>query len=115
MATRQETIDFILDQVAGAGTGAGGARARKMFGEYALYLDGKVVALVCDDQLFMKITEPGRVFVGDRYEEGCPYPGAKPWMHISEEMLDDRAWLSELARVTADALPVPQPKKKKRT
>ncbi len=110
MATRQETIDFILDQVAGAGF----ARARKMFGEYALYFDGKVVALVCDDQLFVKITEPGKVFVGDRYEEGCPYPGAKPWMHISEEMLDDRAWLSGLVRVTADALPLPQPKKKKR-
>jgi len=110
MSTRQETIDFILDQVAGAGE----ARARKMFGEYALYLDGKVVALVCDDQLYVKITELGRAFVGDRYEEGCPYPGAKPWMHISEEMFDDRAWLSELVRVTADALPLPQPKKKKR-
>ncbi len=45
--------------------GAGEARARKMFGEYALYVDGKVVALVCDDHLFVKLTEPGTKFVGD--------------------------------------------------
>ncbi len=109
MATRQETIDFILDQAAGAGE----ARARKMFGEYALYLDGRVVALVCDDQLFVKITEPGREFVGERYEEGYAYPGAKASMRISEEMLDDREWLSELLRITALALPLPKPKKKK--
>jgi DNA transformation protein and related proteins len=110
MATRQETIDFLLDQVAGAGE----VNARKMFGEYALYCDGKVVALVCDDTLFVKITEPGKAFVGDRYAEGAPYPGAKPWMHIPEEMFDDREWLSNLLQVTADALPLPHPKKPKK-
>lgn len=105
MATRQETINFLVDQIEGA------ARARKMFGEYAFYLDEKVVALVCDDQLFVKITEPGKEFVGDRYEEGTPYPGAKPWMYIPEEMFDDREWLSGLLRATADALPASKPKK----
>ena len=109
MATRQETIDFILDQVAGAGE----ARAQKMFGEYALYLDGRVVALVCDDQLFVKITEPGRDFVSERYEEGYAYSGAKASIHIPEELLDDHEWLSELLRITVLALPLPKPKKKK--
>jgi hypothetical protein len=74
MSTSQATIDFILDQVEGAGE----VRARKMFGEYALYCDEKVVALVCDDTLYIKITEPGREFVGSHYAEGAPYPGAKP-------------------------------------
>jgi DNA transformation protein and related proteins len=111
MATRQETIDFILDQVASAGE----ARVQKMFGEYALYLGDKVVALVCDDQLFVKITEPGRVYVGERYEEGYAYPGAKVSMHIPEEMFDDREWLTELLRVTAEALPEPKPKNKKKS
>ena len=27
---------------------------KKMFGEYALYVDGKVIAFVCDNQLFLK-------------------------------------------------------------
>ena len=50
--------------------------ARKMFGEYALYLDGKVVALVCDDQLFLKPT-PGRWPCCPTARPAPPYPGAK--------------------------------------
>jgi len=52
MAISRNTIDFILDQLSALPK----IRARKMFGEYALYCDEKVVALVCDDQLFIKIT-----------------------------------------------------------
>jgi TfoX/Sxy family transcriptional regulator of competence genes len=110
MSTSQATIDFILDQVEGAGE----VRARKMFGEYALYCDEKVVALVCDDTLYIKITEPGREFVGSHYAEGAPYPGAKPHMQIGDDLLDDRQWLSELIRLTADTLPAPKKKAKKK-
>lgn len=110
MSTSQATMDFILDQVEGAGE----VRARKMFGEYALYCDDKVVAFVCDDTLLVKITEPGRAFVGSHYAEGAPYPGAKPYMRIGEDLLDDRQWLSELVRLTADTLPAPKKKAKKR-
>ena len=56
MATRQSTVDYILDQLASAGS----ISARKMFGQYALYCDGKVVGLVCDDTLYVKITEAGK-------------------------------------------------------
>lgn len=47
-----------------------------MFGEYALYLDNKVVALVCDNQCFVKPTPGGRAFIGE-VTEGFPYRGAK--------------------------------------
>ncbi len=109
MSTQQSTIDYILDQLSNLPN----VRARKMFGDYALYCDEKVVGLVCDDQLFIKITDPGKLFIGDDYEEGIPYPGAKPYMLIDE--LDDRDWLQKLMRVTADILPLPKPKKKKVT
>jgi TfoX/Sxy family transcriptional regulator of competence genes len=79
MTTSQGTIDFLLDQLAGLPR----VRARKMFGEYALYCDEKVVALVCDNQLFVKITPPGRALVGEGYVEGEAYPGAKPSMLMS--------------------------------
>ena len=52
MATQQRTVDFLVEQVARAGA----VTQRKMFGEFALYCDGKVVALVCDDELFVKPT-----------------------------------------------------------
>lgn len=109
MATKQSTIDYIEDQL----SEVAGIHSRKMFGEYALYCGDKVVALVCDGKLFVKITEPGREYVGDAYEEGIPYPGAKPYMYIDEDLIDDREWLSELVRVTEAALPLPKPKKKK--
>lgn len=109
MATRQATVDFIIDQLSSIED----IRARKMFGEYALYSDGKVVALVCDDTLFVKITEEGKRFVGEKYKEGIAYPGAKPSMHVDEDLLEDREWITELIGLTAAHLPAPKPKKKK--
>lgn len=107
MSTKPSTIEYIKDQLAGVP----GMRSRKMFGEYALYCGDKVVALVCDDELFVKITEAGRVFVGERYTEGAAYPGARPSMRIDEDLIEDRERFMELIRITAEALPVPKPKK----
>lgn len=105
MASRQNTVDSILEQIAGAGTVA----ARKMFGEFTIYCDEKVVALVADDQFFVKPTAAGREFVGDG-EEGCPYPGAKPCLLIPPDRWDDRPWMSRLIQVTAAELPPPKKK-----
>ena len=107
MATSQATIDYILDQL----TAVAHVSAQKMFGEYALYVGSKVVALVCENTLFVKITEAGREYVGKSYEEGCAYEGAKPSMIISEELIEDRQWLTELLELTAEHLPEPKPKK----
>src|SRR6185369_6545190 len=107
MATSQSTIDFILDQLRGVPA----VRASKMFGEYALYCDEKIVALVCDNQLFVKITTPGKALVGARYQEGFAYPGAKASMLVGADDLDDADRLATLVRATADALPTPKPKK----
>lgn len=109
MATKESTIEYILDQLSGVKD----VRARKMFGEYAVYCQEKVVALVCDDELYVKITEPGKKFVGKQYQEGFPYPGAKAAIHISGDMLEDRKFVSELIRITTKALPVAKSKKSK--
>src|SRR5512147_3150648 len=109
MATSKSTIDYILDQLSSLGD----IRVRKMFGEYALYYEEKVVALVCDNELFVKITKGGKALVGKRYKEGCAYPGAKPSMVIGAEELDNSERLCELVRATAAELPPPKPKPKK--
>lgn len=101
MSTQQGTIEFLLEQTANAGK----MSARKMFGEYALYCDRKVVAFVCDDQLFVKPTPEGRAFIGD-VEEKPAYPGSKPYFWISGERWDDDEWLSNLIRTTAAAVPL---------
>lgn len=106
MASKQTTVDFITEQIAGAGQ----IRSRKMFGEYAIYCNEKVVALVCDDKLFVKPTKAGRLFI-ETVEEGEPYPGAKAYFHISGDLWEDRQWLTELIAKTAEELPLPKPKK----
>ena len=110
MATKQSTVDYILDQLQSIKN----ISARKMFGEYAVYCEAKVLALVCDDILYVKITEVGKNFVGSNYTEGLPYPGAKPWMVIDEEQIEDANWLAELVFITAESLPAPKPKKLKK-
>lgn len=108
MATRQETVDYIVEQA----TGALVVTAKKMFGEYALYADDKLVALICDDQLFIKPTSDGRSFIGE-VDEVPPYKGAKPSFLISGDQLEDADWLADLVRRTADALPTRPPKKRR--
>lgn len=107
MSTSQTTIDFILDQL----TSVDKISARKMFGEYALYCNGKVVGLICNDILYIKITPPGKSFVGKYYQEGRAYIGAKVSMMIDEGRIEDHEWLSELIRITAKNIPFPKPKK----
>ena len=88
---------------------AGNVSCRKMFGEYAVYVNGKVTALICDDRLFVKPTPGGREFIGE-VMEAPPYPGAKPSFLIGDRV-EDRAWLSELIRITERELPEPKQKK----
>jgi TfoX/Sxy family transcriptional regulator of competence genes len=110
MASKQASVDFVLEQLAEAGD----VSARKMFGEYAIYLRGKVVALFCDEQLFVKPTPAGKAFLGT-VREGSPYPGAKPWFLITGDRCENGEWLSELVVRTERALPPPKPKAKKKS
>ena len=107
MATDRSFISFITDQLEGAGR----ISSKMMFGEYGVYLDEKIVALVCDNKLFIKPTEGGRSFIGKPVEAPA-YPGAK-MSFLIEDKLEDREWLCELVGITARELPEPKPKKKK--
>ena len=85
-----------------------------MFGEYAIYLGDVLVALVCDDQLFIKPTAGGRALTKD-CKDAPPYAGAKPSILIPEERIEDATWLCEVVTTTAAELPPPKPKKPKRS
>ncbi len=107
MATQQSTIDFLTDQMKDAGM----IRSRKMFGEYAIYCDEKVVALVCDDQLYIKPSSGDAPFRAE-CTEAPPYSGAKMYWLVDEAQWNDSEWLSNAIRLTAAALPAPKPKSK---
>lgn len=107
MASNQGTVDFVVEQMEGAGN----VSARKMFGEYGVFCDGKMVAIIADDCLYVKPTVSGRAYLGT-VDETPPYQGAKPYFLISGEQWDDGEWLSELIRLTTAELPLPKKRKK---
>ena len=105
MASDQDFVDFVVDQL----DPDCGMTYRKMFGEYGLYADGLMVAMVCDNRLFVKRTPGGEAWIGDPVE-APPYPGAKP-IFLIEDRLEDGPWLSELIRITRRELPPPKRKR----
>jgi DNA transformation protein len=108
MGTDAGFVEHACDQL----RAAGGITAKKMFGEYGIYRHGKIVALACDNQLFVKPTAGGEAVLGTP-TYGAPYPGAKVHFNVSE-LLDDAATLVRLIVATDEALPAPKPKKPKK-
>jgi TfoX/Sxy family transcriptional regulator of competence genes len=104
MSSSSDTVQYIVDQV-GLGRRL---TSKKMFGEFALYLDEKIVALVCDDQLFLKPTNQAKAFLG-KVNLAPPYSGAKDYFLLTDE-LEDPDRLKEVVLITAGALPDPKPK-----
>ena len=82
-----------------------------MFGEYALYADGKVVALVCDDQLYVKVL-PASSSLEKLCEKDSPYPGAKPHYVIEEDRLVEMEDLPRILFAIAKSLPAKKQKVK---
>lgn len=109
MATARKTVDYLVDQMAAAGA----VSAKAMFGEYGVYCDGKMVAIIGDEQLFLKPTPAGRALAPDA-AEAPPYPGAKPCLVIDPDRWEDAEWLADLVRATAADLPAPKPKAAKK-
>lgn len=107
MASDLSFVQYVCDQIGGAGP----VTFRKMFGEYAIYLDGKVVVLVCDNQMFLKPTTAGKELLGE-VEEAPPYNGAKNSYLIGDQ-LEDRELMAAVVTATATELPAPKPKKPK--
>ena len=108
MSTDTDFIEYVHEQ---AGLG-GSLTSKKMFGEYGIYFDGKIVAVAADNSLFLKPTDAGRALLPN-VVEAQPWPEAKAWF-VLDEFLDDTELLQKLIRATADALPAPKPKPAKK-
>jgi len=106
MGSDLDYVQFVVDHIENAGL----IEYRKMFGEYTLYCEGKVVALINNNKLFVKPTNSGREFIGNVIEAPA-YPGAK-LSFLIEEQIEDIDWISKLIRLTENELPEPKPKKK---
>lgn len=107
MATDVTFVEYVVEQ-----SELGDALSyRKMFGEFALYHAGKVIALACDNRLFIKPSAASAMLAAT-LPHGPPYPGAKDYP-IADELLDDPETLRALLLATSTALPLPKAKKKR--
>lgn len=105
MATDRNFIDYVSEQI------ALGDRLthRTLFGEYALYVDQKVVAFVCDNSLYIK---PSMAVedLAPGLPRRPPYPGAKDYP-VADELLDDSDVIRALILETARLMPAPRQKR----
>ena len=105
MSTRKETVQHLLSQLEPLDV-----RSRAMFGEYALYLGEKLVALICADTLFLKPTEAASEYQ-DQLTLAPPYPGAKDYLAVGADLIDDPERLQALVAATTDLVPAPKPRR----
>ena len=106
MASNADFVQYVADQCSGAGD----IVAKKMFGDYGIYCNGKIFGLICDDHFYLKPTDEVRPLLC-QIDMRPPYEGAKPYFYIAD--VDDHDYLSALVRETCRHLPEPKPKKKK--
>ena len=107
MATTNETAQFILGKLRHPDR----FTARRMFGEFGLYADGKMVALICDDRLYIKIAAASAE-LEHLCEKGEPYPRAKPHYLIDEGQLSTFPNLPAILLALAETLPEKKTKTK---
>ena len=108
MACSLEFVQYVVDQLSGAGT----IQYKKLFGEYGLWRDGKFFGTVEDDVFYVKITEAGTRLLPDAVP-AAPH-GGEPGMYEVEE-LEDRDFLERLVRETCEQLPAPKERKARKT
>ena len=107
MASKKATAEFILEQLGHPDRFS----VRSMFGEFALYADGKPVAFICDDQLFVKIMDESAV-LERRCERAPAYPGSKDYYLVPEDVITGDRKLPDLLLRMSTALPLPKSRKK---
>ena len=96
-----DLVQYIVEQASQAGE----VTAKKMFGDYCLYRDGKVVGLVCDNYLYLKPLKQLEPLLHEcDLRMQPPYDGAKPHYVISD--VDDRDYVSILIKTVADNIPI---------
>ena len=106
MASHQDFVDYVAEQLRESGS----IRSRKMFGEYGLYCDDIFFAVICGDQLFVKVTWEGEAAF-PHLPKAPPYEGARDYIWVED--VEDRDTMTALTRLTCLALQVQTKKRRK--
>lgn len=105
MACSEEFIDFVYSQIKDTGT----VRAKKMFGDWMIYVDEKPIVIACDNICFVKMLPAVRDLMADALT-GYPYDGAKPHYILD---IEHREKAVEVIRALLPVIPYPKKREKK--
>lgn len=106
MACTEDFVSYICSQLEGLGV----IESKKMFGEYCVYVDGKVFIMACDNIAYVKKNPVLEELLADA-ECGFPYPGAKEHYIVD---VDHRELLRNVAKSVVPVLPYPKSRSKKK-
>ena len=90
---------------------AGDIVIKPMMGGYLVYLNGKLIGDICDNELFLKRTPTSDKLLADS-EMRYPYDGSKTLMHVFDRFEDTELIAKLLEGVYAE-LPERKPKRVK--
>ena len=107
MASNSDFVQYIVDQCSGAGE----ISVRKMMGDYCIYCNGVLFGLICDNNLYIKVTEAGKAVL-EEVDLRPPYPGAKDHFYVSN--VDNRDYLEAVIKATMPELQSPKTKSRKK-
>jgi TfoX/Sxy family transcriptional regulator of competence genes len=105
MASNIDFVDYVVDQIKGVGI----VEAKKMFGEYLVYVNLKPVILICDNTAYVKMLENIKPYFKNG-ETGFPYKGAKEHYRLD---IDNTETLVEIVKEVEKVTPIPKKKSKK--
>ena len=90
---------------------AGDIVIKSMMGGYLVYLNGRLIGDICDNELFLKRTPTADKLLTDS-ELRYPYEGSKTLMHVFDRF-EDTDLITELLEGMYTELPEKKPKKTK--
>lgn len=106
MATSKEYIEFVCEQL----DGIENVTYKKMFGEYMVYVNAKLILLVCDNTVMVKKVPELADLMKDA-PDGIPYEGAK--VHYILD-IENRELVRGVIAVLEPITPLPKKRAKKK-
>jgi hypothetical protein len=104
MATSREYALFVENLF----RGVDGFSMKRMFGEYGIYLQGRVLGFLCDEQILLQDTPTARKLLPNAERKEL-FPGSKLFIIFSDE--GNHHLLQSVAQAMWEELPVPKPRK----
>lgn len=108
MATTKDFADFIEGQF----HGLEGISLRRMFGEYAIYLNGRVLGFLADNEFLVQNVPSASRLMPDARRRPL-FPGSKDF--IVFENVDNAHFMQQVVSAIEEELPYPKPRNSKKS